>query len=828
MTGLLRNISIDQFSFWAGFTAGILFLLMARQLLPSLRQSWNENKVRLREVSASGTAHLQRRYLSELFHYVQQLHLASPLFSLNEILIEPRLQEPPPLFEGQEEDRLLDVVSQTLPFTPDWPNLAAWYSARTISLAEALSVGANLALVGHPGSGKTVSLAHLASQIITRDPKVQHLSDLLPVFIHVSDLLPGEKFADSLPTLLRNAIHLYLPTLNERQVQSLVEKSIVGEKLLFLVDGLDESPPDLHQEVITLLKALREHYPSSRLVVSAAPSHLGGLFELGLIPVFMAAWGTKEIKQFIEKWEGLWSRHIVPALPDGGFEPDPLLLKSWLSDSNSCNTPLETTLKIWGGFAGDTIGDRPMDFIEGYLRRALVRLPKAREALEELALQLIAQLKIAASPRELRGWDGVAFGDDHKDKASQKSRKKRKRSLRSLPGIFPGIQEYGLLIERVGGRIAFNHPVITGYLAACALLETPVLHFLSHQPDWTGKTLTSMFLSGLSEAASEAEDYLTRPSDLLECNLLHVGRWLRISPRDGTWRTKVLRSLAKAFQSEGKPIGLRTRLLAALLEAGDAGTGMLFRGLLTSPHSDIRRLAALGLGVLRDQTAIPHLTRSLEDPDPGVAKAASLALVSIGTKTALEPLASILLHGSDVQRRFVAESLAYNQEEGLPMLKEGSEMDDLLVRRAVVFGLAQVHQPWADRILEKLAMEDKEWVVRAAATHVLELHASPNPNLPKPLPPLNEAVWLIKFASQRGIGVAPGKPAQTLLLKVLQEGEPVERLAALDYLKYSTPPEALPEVLSIHSSTNGELKQAAYETLWYYAASGREFPKHIH
>jgi HEAT repeat protein len=211
-----------------------------------------------------------------------------------------------------------------------------------------------------------------------------------------------------------------------------------------------------------------------------------------------------------------------------------------------------------------------------------------------------------------------------------------------------------------------------------------------------------------------------------------------------------------------------------------------------------------------------------------VAKAAALALVSIGTKTALEPLASMLLHGSDVQRRFVAESLAYNQEEGFPMLKEGSEMEDLLVRRAVVYGLAQVRQSWADQILEKLAMEDKQWVVRAAATHVLELKAHFAPNIPVPLPPLNEAVWLIRFASQRGMGVAPGKPSQALLLKVLKEGEPDEKIAALDYLKYSNHPEALPEVMSIYLTTNAGLKQAAYETLWFYAASGHELPELIH
>jgi hypothetical protein len=78
------------------------------------------------------------------------------------------------------------------------------------------------------------------------------------------------------------------------------------------------------------------------------------------------------------------------------------------------------------------------------------------------------------------------------------------------------------------------------------------------------------------------------------------------------------------------------------------------------------------------------------------------------------------------------------------------------------------------------------------------------------------------------MGVAPGKPSQALLLKVLKEGEPDEKIAALDYLKYSNHPEALPEVMSIYLTTNAGLKQAAYETLWFYAASGHELLELIH
>jgi hypothetical protein len=119
---------------------------------------------------------------------------------------------------------------------------------------------------------------------------------------------------------------------------------------------------------------------------------------------------------------------------------------------------------------------------------------------------------------------------------------------------------------------------------------------------------------------------------------------------------------------------------------------------------------------------------------------------------------------------------------------------------------------------------DQQWLVRAAAAQVQEDLTQRNKVIPNPRPALTEATWLLNFASNRGFGVAPGKASLSLLFRLLDEGELDQKLAALNYLIYRPILEAVPKILSMYHdpTSNLEIKQAAYETLWFYESSGWE------
>jgi HEAT repeat protein len=242
--------------------------------------------------------------------------------------------------------------------------------------------------------------------------------------------------------------------------------------------------------------------------------------------------------------------------------------------------------------------------------------------------------------------------------------------------------------------------------------------------------------------------------------------------------------------------------------------------MLTQGGEDGRTLGALGAGFLLEPQVTAALSAALEDRSPKVVWAASLALATIGSQPALESLAYFLLHGEEGARRAAAEALALHPGEGQAALQEGSEMDDLLVRRAVVFGLARADQPWARQILEKLAVDDKEWVVRAAAALAVERLQAPTAGVPTPPRSLSETPRLIAFAAEHELGLSPGRQAFDLLLRALQEGTPAQRMAALQALEQVGEPAALPLIYQILAEGDGQLCQAAFQTLWSMAGAG--------
>jgi HEAT repeat protein len=218
------------------------------------------------------------------------------------------------------------------------------------------------------------------------------------------------------------------------------------------------------------------------------------------------------------------------------------------------------------------------------------------------------------------------------------------------------------------------------------------------------------------------------------------------------------------------------------------------------------------------------LIRLLDDRNPAANRAAILALTAIGDKTSLEAVASLLLTGDESKRKSAAQALTNQPEEGYPTLEEGSTLDDPAVRRAAAYGLGRIRQPWAVAILEKLRASDPQWVVKDAANQMLSAAQEENPRLPRPIPQLTETAWLTAFAADRGVGVAPGKPAYELLYRALAEGSEDQRQAAVYYLSGRGDKSAVMPLYQVYFSSKGELREMTFSALWYLAATGLHLP----
>ncbi|MBN1303129.1 MAG: HEAT repeat domain-containing protein [Anaerolineales bacterium] len=840
----LPTVHIDTISFIIGFAAGSVFWWLLGRMRPLARQIRRDMAESNESAQARRTSNVEENHRRNTLRAAQGMHLAAPLFALDEILLAPRLIAPLPIIEPGDPPIIDDIVTQTLPYLPSWPELAAVYSPASIKIEEALLGGRNLVITGQPGLGKTVALAHLASKCAKRDEDLGKLVEKVPFLLHVADLkipVKEKKYIldPIIDVLAENATLFDAPRLSE-----FIVYNFQSGRALFLLDGYDELAPEGQRIIVEFLSTLLEVYPKIQIVTTGCPEKLGGLVGLQFAQLALMAWGPPQHNLFLEKWADLWTKFVeVEAWSHDGAQPvDPLLLNSWLDIDDQAMTPFELTLLVWGAYAGDCLGPGILDAINTHLRRlAPKNVPIA--ALEMLGMQVVLTLEPIFDTRKAREWvrsfeppeerteeleaeieeagGEKQEGDTRKDKKRKKGKSKK---AAPAPGLLPKMASSGLLVSHLNNRMRFSHPVIGAYLAGQALAGYNADDNLTSQPDWSGKLLAIKYLATTRDISDLVNGYLSRSALPLHTHLLVSSRWLRFAPKNAAWRGKIMTQLAKIMQAEGLPLGLRGQAMAAFALSNDPAVGTLFRQLMQTNLYELVQLAALGSGVIKDSKAIPELASIIRTHNLASRRAACLALVSIGTPDALEEVARSLLQGDEDTRRAAAEALASHPAEGHPMLTEGVGMEDVLVRRAAVYGLGRINEPWASELIEKSQVEDDEWIVRTAATDVLEARAQADLRAPKRLPPPSEQPWLIEFASTQGMGISPGSPATDVLLLALKSEHEETRLAALSYLRLTPSEGVLDSIYQAMYSDDLELREACFQVIAELGSGGMKLP----
>lgn len=808
------------------------------------------------EMSIGTETHLRK----DIFSFAQKQHLATALFSLDEIAIEPRVLTPIIQSSRSIELAPTDSVSLTVPYIPDWPELAAIYRASTMPLIEALQGGSNIILAGLPGSGKTVALAWLASYMARNDKGLGNLSGLLPLYIHAPDLhllsdharvdksreepggeaknsitepqLPHYKLQGGIDILevVIQAISSYVTPLTLTRLPRLIHAAVENQRALLILDRVDELPPAHAGLVTEFLQLFVEKYPKVRVVVAMSYENFAGLPALGFGSLAMAAWDADERNKFLDHWSQQWIKYIAPTEKGASKKVNPHFLKGWLSSDNASLRPLEYTLKVWAAFSGDVLGPDGPSSIEAYIRRMTSQVKNARPGLEQLALQLLIEMDIASNPHDTSRLVSAYSSAQHAsaganppaDTTPPPAQASKHPIIRDIPDM-EALASVGFLLGYPGSHYGFSHPIIGGYLAGRALSRNNLANQIQAQPAWISRNLALHYLARFGEVTPLIQ-YFLKEDDALHRNHLLLARWLQVAPKNRPWRTIILRTLASVLLKEKETLSLAAKIITAMAFSGDEGVSVYFRQLLKSEHPNLRQLAALGCGILADKKASADLNLMLQEESPISIRAASLALGALGDNQSLELLAASLLNGNELVRRSAAEALANNPKEGHPSLRDGAAMEGVLVRRSVIFGLIRIDQPWATKIVENLQLDDKEWVVRNAAIQVFDELNKRSSLAPHPMPDLTETTWLINFANKIGTTVAPGKPGEELVKKALASGSQDEKLSAMDYFRHKCDPETIDLIYKTYKNSTGELHDAAYTVLWLMTASGIELP----
>jgi HEAT repeat protein len=829
----------DPTSFFAGFISASIFwwlIARARPLWNEIRTGWKEQQ----EVAQSRkTNTVEENHRRTTLRRAQGMHLAAPLFALDEILQTPLVLAPQPVVEPGTPPAFEDVISQTVPYLPTWPEIAAAFGTQSLTLPQALAGNSNLVIIGQPGIGKTVALAHLASLLANRSMEMGELQEKVPFHLHVANLrLPVTDEKDVLRPITE-VFSEHASMLDLGRLPNFIQNVFKAGDTILLVDGFDEITPAEQQVVSDYFKLLIKVFPKNRIITTGAPEYLDGLIALGFAPLALMAWPSRQNEHFIERWGELWSRTVsLEAWAQTGPEQvDPLLLNIRLGAENTNITPLELTLKAWGAYAGDSLGPHVLEAIATHIRRiAPPNTPLA--ALETLAMQATLSAQPVFDPRKARDWvksfepaeekpesgeqQAIAEGAATDEKPAKG--KKVEKVATPTYGLLSKMVTSGLLISYANNRMRFIHPVFAGYLAGRAMSTYNAQEPILNQPDWAGKYLAMRYFAAFGDASKLVQSLMEFSRLPMHRPLMAAARFLRDAPKNAPWRGKLFGTLAAILQTEGIPFGVRGQAMAAFVYSNDPNAAVLFRQFATTTSFELVQLAVLGLGAIKDPKAVKVLEQTMGAPSLSVRRASCMALVAIGSNEALESVAHTLLSGDEDVRRAAAEALASDPVEGHAVLKEGMTHSDILLRRAIAYGLGRLEDPWAIEALQKIQIEDEQWVVRNAATEVLDAKTNITSRAPRKLKAPSDSPWLVEFAGKQGVGISPGTPATDILLLALKSDNAETRLAALPYLKFVPSEGVVTQLYHAMYKDDPELREASYNTLWEIGTSGVKLP----
>ena len=809
MDRLLPKIFLDFSSFLAGAIIIVVLIVLYFVFRKRLKSLFGRASTGFVDFRNSLSISSDADYIKVVYRFAQSLHIASDYYPLENILVPAKCIAPPPPI--QPEAKVLDpsLIQQSFGYDPTLPELSSEFFGPNFSLLDALSGNTNICLVGYPGSGKTTAIAECMITLAKGENTDSEGPGKIPFYVkahHILAQFPGSDIPGIILSAIQsNKIFLTAPNFAKYFTSTLNS----GTAVLF-IDDVDLLTFTDTNRITNFINALCLKLPTLQVVVSATPTCLGNLAQSPLFHLSVAPWGNTEKYQYLQNLSRQWPSNQDENPAD--ITDKTAIRNSMLVVSDRYLTPLEFTLKSLSVYAGDIAGSSPLRSVESFLKRSLSSISKeALRTLEAIALHALEQQKSSFSRKDINTWLSTLLGNDTHELTDDK--------IAPLNPVIQLALDLNILQRSTSDDYFFYYPTFGGYLAARALTRSgpDTIARILEQPDWSLMHETMRFFSAFNDIQPYLES-IQSDGSLLKEKLIRASLWLSNVEADSSAELGLLKILTKEIQSNPNYM-IKIRLVIALTKSLSKNIKGIFQHLLKSQDLDTRRAAAIGSGLLRDLSAVPFLIKQLNDSFPS-STSACYSLGRIGSPRSLEAIAECLLHGNELLRRASAESLSQNRSEGHPALREGILMDDLLVRYAVVHGLSLIPEDWAIGILDKMRIDEDEWVVRDLAQQVFEIHELGSPYLPKHQPPAHLTAWLDKFTLKHGLSKPNPENALDSLLIALESGTAEQKQAAMSYLGHSGDPTLIPHMFDHIKSDDPDLKQLASLGIWYCAPPG--------
>lgn len=721
------------------------FLYAHRQALKALGQTLWAPVVALRVRLQSSQ---EDRYIDALQEVLRSRLLFDPL-DPQVIFQPPTFLAPAPITDEVDENREDAKIGEVpSPFTVTFDNLLAGYP--------------HLLITGPLTSGRTTALAMLVwqnqHQATERKPYARY-----PLWLDLARYKEMKSSEDAPPLAqLVELACLVVPNLLPAWVISHLQR----EPSIILIDNWDQLPPNAQSQIARLFNAVKAELPNSAWVIATGEHGYGLLTEAGFVPLeIVPATGAEMVTALYSGWASLLKQPTI-------LSEDASFTLAWADKAG--DSLLELTLRIMLYLSTEQLPERPIEVLDYLLdvQIPMLNLGEDQQNTVEYARTLaIATLSHIAQKHRL---EGRAFS--------------RQEIYAHIASLLPPEDECPPKLENATRKLVFDagflqrrahhwfpvHYVWEDFLTAWYIAESEIGPDMvkAHLDDPTWIVLLE-FYAALGDVAHLVDALLYEAHRYDNyTTLLRAARWGIIAAPDAEWRTTVIKTLAQYFVDPLLPSDWRLRIGQSMALLTGEQALAFFITAVRQPEIEVRSAALRGIGWTGGPREVGILASALKEPELEVTLSAVAALADIGTGGAARLLYQTLATANEHLILPIGRALAVIPE-GHKMLQQAAASDDFMERRAAAHGLELLLEPWTKELLEKIAREDDEWLVRSAAETALnarEPSAETQAVVLAP-PQVDEMDWLIAWAASQGMGLGVGKAAMQTLLHAVVEGD---------------------------------------------------------
>jgi hypothetical protein len=754
-SGLLQQQRAWRFDLASAFIGAAIALVLAR-IIYQRREQIKEFALKLWSpvvnLRSRAQASQEERYITALKDDLKDLLLFKPA-DPQKIFQPPIFAAPPPL--PVKADTIDDLFVEPLEVT--FANLPAGHPRLVIAAPRA--------------SGRTTALAMMVWQTAA-SPALSPASrsgkkrpyERFPLWIDLAQYknLPEAQSESPMERLVQLAV-LFMPALVPRWTLF----HLRNEPSLILVDNWEALPPDTRRVVARWFAEVAQSLPKSFWLVASPEEGYGPLIEAGFVSLeLIPPSGNDVIVALYRGWAELLG--VVPNEPT----EETLKVLKWAADADASLLELNTRVLVY--LRTQQLPTRPVDVLDRFLDHC-IPTPNLGEGQADVVEQArILTLSALSYLAKMHRLEGRAFSQQEIYDYIGTLLPSQEVRPPKLEGAIRRILFDTQLLQREGKFWVPAHYIWDDFLTAWALVEDEVGADIvkAHlgDPTWT---LLMEFYAALEDVTPLVRTLIqtaTIHGDI--ASLLRAARWGAVAPEEAPWRKSLMKVLAQTFTDPDLDRQTRLRVGHALALVAGEGARAFFIQTLRQPSVAIRSAALRGLGWSGSPKEMPLFVGALQDLDLEVQQAAVEALGDMGTSGAARLLRDTMLEADDHLLPSIAVALS-KTAEGIETLKEAVDSETLLIRRTAAQGLGRVAQPWTKEILEKLAREDSEWLVRSAAQIALNAmrEKAEDKTVVLPPPQIDQLEWLIAWAASQGSGLGVGKAAAAMLERAITQGD---------------------------------------------------------